>query len=249
MKNWLPSIFAVSLVVVSSFSFKRGFADQTPQRAPAPVKKVFVPEGFDDNDNTEVILHGNFPNSCMKQGPVEFSVEKESRRIIIRPEVYVYSSNSCYEIEVPFVQRVALGNLSQGVWMIEVDGGYLNESVPLSVERSTTAAPDDFLYAPVEDVVLLPDADGASRVVVSGRWPEAPEGRCFQLKEVITRLGRDHVLVVLPIAELKPSGECRNSTERRNSFSGKSIVKETLPEDLLIHVRVLNGESLNKFHH
>ena len=55
-----------------------------PAKAPAPVQKVFVPQGFDDNDNVEVILHGHFPNSCMKSGPVDVSVNPDSHVISIK---------------------------------------------------------------------------------------------------------------------------------------------------------------------
>jgi hypothetical protein len=223
-------------------------AEAGPVKASAPIQRVFVPDGFDDNDNVEVILHGHFPNSCMKSGPVEFDVNRDLRVISIRSEVYVYSPDACLQVEIPFIQKVSLGNLEEGVWKIEVGGNLRRQPLPLVVRHAKSAAPDEVLYAPVEDVLLLPEPQGdGHRVVVSGQWPQASAGKCFELVRIESYLGKDHSLVVLPIAELKNEGECKSSDVRRRVFSSSAPVAEKLPQDVLVHVRVLNGESLNKF--
>lgn len=146
----------------------------------------------------------------MKSGPVEVSINPDSRIISVRTEVFVYQSSLCLDVEVPFIQRVAIGNLAVGSWRIEVNGDDVKEPLPLDIARARSAAPDEALYAPVEDVVLLPDEQsGGHRVVVSGLWPDAPQEQCFDIAKVESRLGPDNVLVVLPIAELHRKGECQ----------------------------------------
>ena len=136
-----------------------------------------------------------------------------------------------------------------GSWKIEVDGNDVKEPLPLDIARARSAAPDEALYAPVEEVVLLPDAQsGGHRVVVSGFWPEAPQGQCFDLARIESRLGPDNVLVVLPVAELHREGECQVPANRNRKFSGSALLSQKLLDDVLVHVRVMNGESLNKFY-
>lgn len=251
MKREILSLHSLIVpVLLSAAVFAPNAQANPPALAPAPVEKVFVPQGFDDNDNAEVILHGHFPDSCMKSGPVDVSVDLNNQVISLRPEVYVYSSRLCLNVEVPFIQRVPLGNLPDGQWKIKVESARaVQESIPLMVQKARSSAPDDYLYAPVDEVVILPEPGReASRVVVSGRWPVAPAGQCFELVRVASKLGADNSLVVLPIAELRPDGQCKNPLNLQRSFVGSSVLPGKVPADLLIHVRVLNGESLNKFY-
>lgn len=220
-----------------------------PSLALAPVNKVFVPQGFDDNDNAEVVLQGYFPNSCMKLGPIESYVNQDSQVIEIRPQVYIYDSVACIQVRVPFIQKVSLGQLRQGEWNIQVEGNAAVEALPLSVRKAVSAAPDDYLYAPVSEVVLLPEPRSeVQRIVVSGRWPDMPDGRCFELVRLENRLGPDNALVVLPIAELREQGSCSDSEKRQRAFAASVLLEQQLAPEALIHVRVLNGESLNKFY-
>lgn len=250
MKNnsRILSLLGLSFLVAGVFA-NSARAESQPSLSHAPVKKVFVPQGFDDNDNAEVILQGYFPNSCMKLGPVESYVNPDSQVIQINPQVYVYESAACLQVRVPFVQKVQLGNLNSGAWNIAVDGELDVEPLPLSVKKAVSAAPDDYLYAPVDEVVLLPEPkSNLHRLVVSGRWPELPEGACFELVRLESRMGPDNALVVLPIAELRPQEKCSLPDNKQRAFSASVLLDKPLPVDALVHVRVLNGESLNKFY-
>ncbi|NBO38639.1 hypothetical protein EBU99_08660 [bacterium] len=221
----------------------------TVTRAPAPVEHVFVPQGFDDNDNAEIIIQGRFPNACMKTGPVEKSIDTQKRTIRLRPQVYVYRGEPCAQVIIPFTQRVTFGTLKEGTWRIEVEGMPSVAPLPLVVSRARTAAPDDYLYAPVEDVVLLPGALGSQqKLVLSGNWPLISGSGCFALKRIQTDLGADNTLVVRPIAELQSADQCDPSSLRKRAFQSTVNLEAPLKVDSLIHVRVLNGESLNKFY-
>lgn len=214
----------------------------------APVEKIFVPQGFDDNDNAEVVVQGRFPNACMKTGPVEKKIDVMNKTITLRVEAYVYRGEPCAQVIVPFIQRVTFGTLPAGHWKIELEGMPTVSSLPLVVDHAVSATPDDFLYAPVEEVVLLPGGLGArQKLVVSGNWPQTVGRGCFILKEIRTKLGSDNTLVVQPIAELLPFNQCSQSSQRKRTFQGSVMLTRPLQSDSLIHVRTLNGESLNKF--
>lgn len=217
-------------------------------REPAPVERVFVPQGFDDNDNAEVIIQGRFPNACMKTGPVGAKIDTQNQIITLRPEVYVYRGEPCAQVVVPFTQRVTFGTLTAGNWKIVAEDMPTINPLPLVVTRARSAAPDEFLYAPVEEVVLLPAGiSSRQKLVISGNWPQIQGRGCFSLKEIRTHLGADNTLVVQPIAELLPAARCSQSSVRKRVFQGSVVLDKPLNSDSLIHVRTLNGESLNKF--
>lgn len=217
-------------------------------REPAPVEKIFVPQGFDDNDNVEVVVQGRFQNACMKTGPVEKKIDVMSKTITLRVESYVYRGEPCAQVIVPFIQRVTFGTLPAGSWKIELEGMPAVSPLPLVVDHAVSATPDDFLYAPVEEVVLLPGGLGArQKLSVSGNWSQTVGRGCFVLREIRTKLGSDNTLVVQPIAELLPANQCSLSSQRKRAFQGSVMLTKPLQSDSLIHVRTLNGESLNKF--
>jgi hypothetical protein len=260
MLNTTPRVFFakilhnVALLFLLSF-FNPAFAQSDSNAAPtvvlepAPVERVFVPQGFDDNDNAEVISQGRFSNACMKTGMVEKTVDPIRRIIRLRPLAYVYKGEPCAQVIVPFIQRVTFGTLHEGTWKIEVEGMPALAPLPLVVKRSVSAAPDEFLYAPVEEVVLLPGTLGIrQKLVVSGNWPVIPARGCFVMKQIRTHLGSDNTLVVQPIAELLPPEQCSPTSLRKRAFQASVYLEKSLQLDSLIHVRVLNGESLNKFY-
>lgn len=246
LKISLLSLFTLSSLTVSTQIFA-----QTPSVSlePSPVEHVFVPQGFDDNDNAEVIIQGRFPNACMKTGPVELLIDNQAQIIRLRPKVYVYRGEPCAQVIVPFTQRVTFGTLKEGSWKIEIDGMPSISPLPMNITRSQSAAPDDFLYAPVEEVVLLPGRMGTrQKLVLSGNWPLVPGRGCFVMKEIRTKLGADNTVVVQPIAELLPASQCSQASIRKRAFQSSVMLEKSLQLDSLIHIRVLNGESLNKFY-
>jgi hypothetical protein len=219
-------------------------------RQAAPVEKIFVPQGFDDNDNIEVVIQGRFPDACMKTGPVETRIDHTTQTVTLKPEVYVYRGEPCAQVIIPFTQRVTLGTLQQGTWKILLEGAPAIAPLPLVITHAQSAAPDEVLYAPVDEVVMLPDLQGRLRkLVISGNWPQIPNNRgCFALKEIRTFIGADDTVVVRPIAELLAPALCSPTSQRKRVFQGSVLLDRPLQRDSLIHIRTLNGESLNKFY-
>lgn len=217
-------------------------------REPAPVEKVFVPQGFDDNDNVEVIVQGRFPDACMKTGPVGKTINAGTKTISLKPEVYAYRGEPCAQVIVPFIQRVSLGTLPEGEWRISVEGMPAVSPLPLVISKARSASPDDFLYAPVEEVVLLPAMLGSKqKLVISGNWPMLQTAGCFALVDMRVRTGADNTLVVQPISQILPPSRCSVQASRKRVFQKSVLLEKPLSADSLIHVRTLNGESLNKF--
>lgn len=218
-------------------------ADTAPSLVPAPVEQVFVPVGFDSNDDAEVVVHGHFPSSCYKLGPIKSDVDFASRRIVVRVSAWFYRDGICHAMRVPYVASVKLGPLLDGDYTVRVSGVEA-VSATLPVTPATSSNPDDFIYAPVETVELTADDAGRPAVRLAGTAPVMDDG-CLLLTE--TKIARtDTVFVVLPIARIERDlSLCATVPSRRFS----AVV--TLPEDsgagdFLLHVRVLAGQSINR---
>lgn len=218
-----------------------------PELVTAPVDKVFVPLGFDDNDNVEVVVHGNFPNTCYKIGPSKASVDVASRTITVDAKAYHYGEALCAQVIVPFTESIPLGIVPPGEYRVIVDNRPTAETNPLVVSIATSSDPDEYLYAPVHNAALA-DANNGYNVVVQGEYPFTFVG-CMVMKEIRTRMTPGNVLVVLPIAELLPDGpRCDEQARTGKKFNITVPVTEPLGRaEYLIHVRSLGGSSVNRF--
>ena len=238
------SLFAASLAVVG---WSTGvFAGGNAILVSAPVEKVFVPQGFDDNDKVEVIVHGHFTSSCYKMGPVTAAINHETNKILVRAESYFYPNAVCIQMMIPFIKSVELpGQLSAGVYSIEVAQSPDLKPTVLSVGRSTSPDPDDYLYAGVNSVDLTRGLPGQSEIVLRGEHPYLLQG-CVKFTSVRTYMSPTNVLVVQPITEIVSGDQCPAGASDHH-FEERVDVPALATGEYVIHVRALDGNSLNQF--
>jgi hypothetical protein len=222
----------------------RADGSQDPSLVAAPVDRVFVPLGFDNNDNVEVVVHGHFPNTCYKVGPTTATVDMEAKTVTIQAQAYSYAGFVCAQVLVPFVSEVKLGLMKEGEYRVTVVGSPDLVIDPLIVGAATTSNPDDYLYAPVEQAAIEQEATGTNYVKIEGTYPYMFIG-CMKINEVKVSLS-SQVIVVQPIAEILEDRLC-NPLESKK-FSIKTPVSFPLSfTEYLIHVRTLSGTSVNRF--
>jgi hypothetical protein len=217
-----------------------------PVLVTAPVEKVFVPAGFDDNDKVEVILHGHFNSSCYKMGPVSAAVDEANKKVIIKAEAFYYSGAVCVQMITPFIKSVELDrHLAYGSYSISVTDRPGVQATLLKVARATRPEADDYLYAAVNSVSVETTPDGARELVLKGQHPYLLDG-CIKFDEVKAHTGADNTVVVQPTTRIVYGDQCRgavnNRFEYRTKFGGDLDQGE-----YLLHVRVLDGNSLNQF--
>lgn len=241
-------IFIAAVVsIVSNLALAQSATQ--PIILPAKISDVFIPHGFDDNDNVEIIIHGHFPNSCYRTGAAIADVDEEKREITILAKSYFYAnSEECLELINPFTQSLKLGTLAAGSYKIIVPG---NDALfpTLEVVNTPVLAPDQFLYASVDFVNVVPMQDGPLTFMmsVSGNLPKLADG-CLQIRELKTHFSPENVLIVLPIMEKLSEEQCRNAGfTRQNSsrFELNKLIQFEKPGHYLIHVRSISGESRN----
>lgn len=211
----------------------------------APVEAIFVPSGFDDNDNVEVVIHGTFPDGCHRVGSAKADVDKAKRRITISATSIVDQNEYCVQSLTPFIQPVSLGNLDEGSYqVVYAKNPEVMES--LAVDRRKTESPDDYLFATVENAYIDVNREtGKQSLKLQGHFPHYFIG-CMVIREV--RVVRDpvDVLVVQPIAEVVNTDVCASQAADR-SYEYTVGLQEPFQGEGLLHVRTINGTSLNRF--
>lgn len=238
-------ILSASLVIASlaiiGLSQNVSAHDFKPELVVQPPENTFAPLGFDDNDNSQVVLYGNLPNTCHKAGPTHYKVDKDRKTVFIRNEVYFYPGCWCAEVLVPYLQTVNLGMLPAGEYDIVVensDGTFKKMStIPVAVSR--TASPDDYLYAPVEQLHFVSAQGGnPAEVELSGTFLNT----CMSLKDILVNYRPNHVIEIQPIAAMEKT-DCSNEPR---PFKAKVKIKDSVHGRALLHVRSLNGQALNR---
>lgn len=240
-------VLGVSLSLVSlSGLAQQARADGDPVVVAAPVERVFVPHGFDDNDNVEVVIHGHFRNSCYKAGGSTAKVDHARKLITISPKALFYPRGACAQMLVPYLEAVKVGVLSHGNYTVEIEDTDLAEKL-LVVTPRTVETPDDFLYAPVDDIHLTKNPNnGRHEVTLRGMYPLTFVG-CAIVTDVKTHRNPSDVVVVQPVMTIFDNDEECRARNWKPRFEIKHKLGEALPEgDTLFHVRVLNGNSLNR---
>ena len=208
---------------------------------------IFAPMGFDDNDNAQVVLDGELSDTCHKLGPTSFKIDEANQRIYVQQQAYYYPGAWCAQVRVPYVQTLNLGLLRAGQYEIvtQREDGTLISASMLPVAAATTLSPDDHLYAPVTDVFLekslgtLEGQDVFHTLFVSGSFNNS----CMKFKEMKMIVRDNNVIEILPLVEMDKTGGCSQLvTEFNVGVSLKSIPKGRH----LIHIRSLNGQSINR---
>ena len=240
MKKYLVCLSVVLSIVTSARSslasdFKPAIVVQTPEN-------VFAPMGFDNNDNAQIVLYGNLPDTCHKAGTVRYRIDKSRKTIFIRNEVYFYSGCWCADVLVPYIQTVNLGVLREGNYeiVVEAPDGSFKKMARFPVSVSTTAGPDEYLYAPVENVHFKKgNGSEPSEVLITGAFRNS----CMYLEDVKVTYRPNHVIEIQPVAGMQKGNDC---VPDFRLFSAKVELKDSVHGRALIHVRSLNGQALNQ---
>ncbi len=233
-------------VIAAGIAMFSTVATATPELVPSPVDKVFTPLGFDDNDDVEIILHGDFPSDCYKVGPAHATVDEENRKITVEATAWYYAEGDCVPMTVPFIQPVRMGMISQGDYEITVIDRPNTDVTPLFVAQATSRSPDDFTYAPVAQVDLKKQTNGAFELAVEGEYPYMFVG-CMRIVDLRAHVTPGRVLVVQPISEIfLNESDCADQVRSKKFRVTKSVSDMTDSGEYLAHVRALSGQSVNR---
>lgn len=201
-------------------------------------RTVFVPIGFDDNDETEVIVEGYLPNGCYRLTQPEILVDHAAMRISVRPMARFFDA-PCVDMLVPYFFEAKVGQLTQGNYTVEVVGAdsTLTERVP--VRHAFGPGPDDFSYVPVDDVKVELDRVNHQMVAtVRGRFTSS----CMRWVE--TRLeDNGKTINLLPILAID---DLENCDQIEAPYERQVVLPASISRGRhLLHVRTMNGQAIN----
>jgi hypothetical protein len=206
-----------------------------PKLVPVAYEKVFVPVGFDNNDNVQIIATGEFVHTCYRQAETKFTVDETKKVITLEPVAYLYDG-LCLQVVLPFERVINLGVLSTGTYTImqKADSKVMGKLV---IKTALRSEPDDFLYAPITQAYL--HGEGArSEVRLTGFFPST----CMSMQEVKVDIQPD-VVVVQPIAQMAQRADCKAAHVPFEQVISVDIQK---PGKYLLHVRSMNGNAVNQ---
>jgi hypothetical protein len=211
--------------------------NDAPEIRNVGVTRVFTPKGLDSNDNSLVILDGYLPDGCYRVIQPEVHVNESAKTINIQARAN-YFNVPCIEALVPYTQEVDLGMLTGGNYQLEDAAGH--HIGTLTVAKALTKYPDDFLYAPVDDLLLdqKETVPGAHIVTLRGRFTNT----CMYMEHVDVKYFPDSV-EILPVMAMK-KGNC---ADMEVPFSvDVELDSSRLTEGrMLVHARSLNGRSVS----
>jgi hypothetical protein len=215
---------------------------QTPRVIPAEVQRVFIPEGFDDTDMLEVVVYGELEDSCHRVDQAVAEADPARGRIDVTVTALAYEG-SCLPLRAPFLLPVRAGVLPAGAYTVHVNGSE-EPRRRFTVAHSEHGGVDDFLYAPVSEASISLDEEGRQQLRLKGRFQELLGGSCTVIDGLRIYSAPEDVLVVLPTIEIRSGDGCQG-VSRYFDFERPLPVPFLGPG--LLHVRVQNGHSLNRY--
>jgi len=226
----LVSAFAVSALAAIPTGI--ALADSAP--VPVSASTLYVPAGFDSNDEVVVVIDGRFADTCWQLTSPAVVVNAAAMEVLITPRAY-QNPGPCVVAPVPWDQEVAVGELAAGDWTVRISSSGQHEALPVGV--ASTTGPDDFLYAPVQTAQVVRTEAGGYKAILTGRLFAS----CLAWKE--SRLiDQGKIQVVLPIIE-QVSNTCQAAS---TEFTQEIMLSSGLSAGRhLLHVRSLNGKALN----
>lgn len=234
MKTRNVFVVAVLVCLFSSFSF----AQTNPIKIPVPFHTTYIPHGFDSNDRAQVVIEGNFSNTCYKVAPYKVETDESKQTVTVVAMAYYYQNTPCLEVMIPFSQVIDLGILKSGDYQV-VDYATNKQMGNVDVAQARNPGPDDFLYAPVDEVHEAKDATGLWGLRLRGVFRDS----CMKIKSIDMTVEKN-VVLVLPIIVRTNHGKC---TPGNFPFDQVAKLKTNPPKGrYLFHVRALNGQAINK---
>lgn len=240
MQTRNAAIIAIALSS-SLMSVGAGTAKADPGKlVKVTAEEIYVPRGFDNNDEVVVVTDGYLPNSCYKLTKPDVKIDHENKTITVIPQARHYDA-VCMQVLVPFTDVVNLGVLPHGNYLVKTQGERVYDT--LAVKESTNSGPDDALYAPIESITVDSEvAPNRPVAIIAGRFTNT----CMRLTEVKV-INSGKTFEILPMMVIDDQPDCR-AAEVPFKATAELAPAGQAPMHMgrfLAHARSLNGASFN----
>lgn len=205
----------------------------------APVDHLFVPTGFDNNDNVELFVSGEFASSCYSRNKVDVKFNDDMIDVTVTALLNNDPEKNCEELKVPYMENVTLGSLQAGNYKVRVNNKLTDK---LAIKEARSSSVDDYIYAPVDYIELGFTGGINGEVMLVGRSSE-----CITFDRVEMISNNKDTLSVLPIMKVV-SKNCAN--ERTNfSIPVKFQPRAFANKNILLYVKTMDGKSVTTLMH
>lgn len=210
-----------------------------------PITDVYIPGGFDSNDEIDIVIEGILPSLCHFNPSVSIE-EKRGSSIIISAKANDLRA-PCVKVFIPFVKVLKVKGLSPGAYRLffknpssELMGIKLwNTPMKLVINQPRMRYQDENIYANIQSIHSL----DKNTIVLKGIHPSD----CFKLREIQKVLDKPNVLVIVPIMERDQTVNCL--PPKQIPFEYKIDLRDQeIADKTLIHVRSVSGQSFNLIH-
>jgi hypothetical protein len=229
------------LAVFVSLSFCFNAFAILPDVVEAPVDHVFVPHGFDNNDQVEVIVTGKFPNPCYVRNKSEVTVKDDVINIKITSlSMDDPAYTKCEPLKIPFTEVVNIGNIQGGIYKLVVNqGGKYEKTETLAVGSANSESVDDNIYAMVEYVETGFTGGASGDAILVAQSPSP----CLVFDRVDYLSNNKDALSILPIMK-RISSHCPEKSERLE-IPVKFDSTKFKSKQILLFVRTIEGRSVH----
>ncbi len=236
VSTFLLTLFYIGIISVSAAKADDFVAEEVNISAQA----LFVPNGFDDNDEVTVILDGYLPDPCHRLTDPEVIKNNDTKLVTVQAKALLFKGE-CPDVIVPFTQEVKVGRLEKGEYLVLSKDGRHKER--MQVAPAQYPYPDDYMYAAVEKVTVKNDSPHKFSATLEGRLTNS----CLKLqKPKVIPTGK--TVQVLPIMDyVKPTDPAVKCQRIEKPFSMEVEIPEPAKAGrYLLHVRSLNGQAVNE---
>lgn len=232
------SLFIPVCLLASVFAHAADTLRSNTQTRVVAATQIFVPPGFDDSDNVQVIIHGSL-FTCYKMAAPLVHIDLPNQTVYVAANAYPTGGNCWSDVVVPFDQIVDVGRLPAGNYQViqVAPKGSANLQATLTVAAFSANSVDDNLFASVSqsfvDTTMTPPM-----IHVIGTLPSS----CLYLSEVRVHHRAAHIVEVLPILARTPGKDCLPTSIR---FDVTSPLPTIEPGPWLLYTRSINGQALS----
>jgi hypothetical protein len=203
----------------------------------APVKHLFVPAGYDNNDNVELVVTGVFPNTCYSNYKSEVKVSGDQINIKVLALTKENEANvNCENIEVAYKEVVTVGSLQGGNYKVLVNE---KKQDTLNISEASTNSVDDHVYAVVDYIDLGFTGGASGDALIVGTTPNG----CFEFDKVEYLSNNKDTLSIMPI--LKKVRDICGKKRSRIYVPVKFNPAHFNNDQVLLFTRTIQGKSVN----
>jgi hypothetical protein len=194
--------------------------------------KLYVAQGFDDNDLVEITVVGSLPDSCHRNPTFEIERKEHNQYTIRLYAHYVPNPEGCRQISMPYQETINFGMMYAGEYSLSLVNKRNTENKTLTINQASTYLVDEFLYGNVNGVV---ENDANREIELIGVNPVD----CLNFEKMDSEI-QNSMIILKP--HFKESGVCN---DRPTPFKIKYLIPHLpdAPKGVLLHVRVMNGRS------